>query len=199
MGVRDDGEGHRNARVDVESAFRAEEALGCGNEERWHDTSLPETPHGSLTGLAGVASPDLPMSDGFMLRSAFEDLCVESGWPVARLTFFGVDERVTLWSVAPGLEALRDSWEAAGQLSSFSARVASLGRPMLHANDMDLADFGDAACEEGLHWTVSFPLFVDAEVVGAIEACAPNRPRVDGLLRSGRLLGSLLVSAQRAA
>ncbi|TMA14162.1 MAG: GAF domain-containing protein [Deltaproteobacteria bacterium] len=139
------------------------------------------------------------MSDGFILRSAFEDLCVESGWPVARLTFFGSDERVTLWSVAPGLETLRDSWEAAGQLSSFSARVASNGRPMLHANEMDLADFGDAACEEGLHWTVSFPLFVDAEVVGAIEACAPNRPRVEGLLRSGRLLGSLLVSGQRAA
>jgi hypothetical protein len=139
------------------------------------------------------------MSDGYMLRSAFEDLCVESGWPVARLTFFGSEERVTLWSVAAGLEPVRDSWEAAGQLSSFSARVASLGRPMLHANEMDLADFGDAACEEGLHWTVSFPLFVDAEVVGAIEACTPNRPRVDGLLRSGRLLGSLLVSAQRAA
>jgi hypothetical protein len=139
------------------------------------------------------------MSNGFILRSAFEDLCIESGWPVARLTYFGTDERVTLWSVAGGLEPLRDAWEAAGELSSFGARVASLGRPMLHPNDLDLADFGDVAREEGLHWTVAFPLFVDAEVVGAIEACAPNRPRVDGLLRSGRLLGSLLVSAQKAA
>jgi len=139
------------------------------------------------------------MSDAFLLRGAFEDLCVESGWPVARLTFFGSDERVTLWSVAHGLEPLRDSWESAGELSSFSARVASLGRPMLHANEMDLAQFGDDACEEGLHWTLAFPLFVDAEVVGTIEACAPNRPRIDGLLRSGRLLGSMLISAQRAA
>jgi hypothetical protein len=139
------------------------------------------------------------MSDGFILRSAFEDLCIESGWPVARLTYFGMDERVTLWSVAAGLEALREVWQAAGELSSFSARVAALGRPMLHPNDLDLGDFGDVACYEGLHWTVAFPLFVDAEVVGAIEACAPNRPRVDGLLRSGRLLGSLLVSAQKAA
>jgi hypothetical protein len=140
------------------------------------------------------------MTDGFTLRTAFEDLCIESGWPVARLIFFGlaIDERVTLWSVASGLEPLRDAWEAAGQLSSFGARVASLGRPMLQANDLDLADFGDAARAEGLHWTVAFPIFVDAEVVGVIEACAPNRPRVDGLLRSGRLLGSLLVS-QKAA
>src|SRR5689334_15966963 len=117
------------------------------------------------------------MSDGFTLRTAFEDLCIESGWPVARLTFFGPagnDERVTLWSVADGLESLRDAWQAAGELSS------------------------DVARAEGLHWTVAFPIFVDAEVVGAIEACAPNRPRVDGLLRSGRLLGSLLVS-QKAA
>jgi len=140
------------------------------------------------------------MSDhGFILRSAFEDLCVESGWPVARLTFFGPDERVTLWSVASGLEPVRDSWEAAGQLSSFGARVASLGRPMLHAMDLDLSGFGDTAQDEGLHWTVAFPLFADAEVIGAIEACTPNRPRVDGLLRSGRLLGSLLVSSQKAA
>ncbi|MFL5420150.1 MAG: hypothetical protein ACJ79Y_05225, partial [Myxococcales bacterium] len=73
-----------------------------------------------------------------------------------------------------------------------------LGRPMLQSNDLDLADFGDVARAEGLHWTVAFPIFVDAEVVGVIEACAPNRPRVDGLLRSGRLLGSLLVS-QKAA
>jgi hypothetical protein len=138
------------------------------------------------------------MSDGFILRSAFEDLCIESGWPVARLTFFGSDERVTLWSVAAGRETLRDAWEDAGQLSSFGTRVASLGRPMLQSNDLDLADFGDVARAEGLHWTVAFPIFVDAEVVGAIEACAPNRPRVDGLLRSGRLLGSLLVS-QKAA
>jgi hypothetical protein len=144
------------------------------------------------------------MSDGFTLRSAFEDLCIESGWPVARLTFFGPAspannlERVTLWSVAPGLETLRDAWEDAGQLASFGTRVASLARPMLQANDLDLADFGDMARAEGLHWTVAFPIFVDAEVVGAIEACAPNRPRVDGLLRSGRLLGSLLVS-QKAA
>jgi len=141
------------------------------------------------------------MSDGFILRTAFEDLCIESGWPVARLTFFGPagnDERVTLWSVADGLESLRDAWQAAGELSSYGARVASLGRPMLQANDLDLADFGDVARAEGLHWTVAFPIFVDAEVVGAIEACAPNRPRVDGLLRSGRLLGSLLVS-QKAA
>ncbi|MFL5275718.1 MAG: hypothetical protein ACJ79T_04525, partial [Myxococcales bacterium] len=123
-----------------------------------------------------------------------------SGWPVARLIFFGpaLDEQVTLWSVASGLEPLRDAWEAAGQLSSFGARVASLARPMLQANDLDLADFGDVARAEGLHWTVAFPIFVDAEVVGVIEACAPNRPRVDGLLRSGRLLGSLLVS-QKAA
>ena len=140
------------------------------------------------------------MSDhGFILRSAFEDLCVESGWPVARLTFFGPEERVTLWSVAPGRESLRDAWEAAGQLSSFSARVASVGRPMLHATDLDLADFGDVARDQGLHWTVAFPIFADAEVVGAIEACAQNRPRVEGLLRSGRLLGSLLVSGQKAA
>ncbi|MFL5290684.1 MAG: hypothetical protein ACJ79U_04125 [Myxococcales bacterium] len=140
------------------------------------------------------------MTDGFTLRTAFEDLCIESGWPVARLIFFGpaIDEQVTLWSVASGLEPLRDAWEAAGQLSSFGARVASLGRPMLQANDLDLADFGDVARAEGLHWTVAFPIFVDAEVVGVIEACAPNRPRVDGLLRSGRLLGSLLVS-QKAA
>jgi hypothetical protein len=140
------------------------------------------------------------MTDGFTLRTAFEDLCIESGWPVARLIFFGpaIDERVTLWSVASGLEHLRDAWEAAGQLSSFGARVASLARPMLQANDLDLADFGDVARAEGLHWTVAFPIFVDAEVVGVIEACAPNRPRVDGMLRSGRLLGSLLVS-QKAA
>ncbi|MFL5437252.1 MAG: hypothetical protein ACJ784_22270 [Myxococcales bacterium] len=140
------------------------------------------------------------MTDGFTLRTAFEDLCIESGWPVARLIFFGpaLDEQVTLWSVASGLEPLRDAWEAAGQLSSFGARVASLGRPMLQANDLDLADFGDVARAEGLHWTVAFPIFVDAEVVGVIEACAPNRPRVDGLLRSGRLLGSVLVS-QKAA
>jgi len=137
------------------------------------------------------------MSDGIILRSAFEDLCIESGWPVARLTFFGLAgnvERVTLWSVAPGLESLRDAWADSGQLSSFVTRVASLGRPMLQANDLDLTDFGDVAQSEGLHWTVAFPIFVDAEVVGAIEACAANRPRVDGLLRSGRLLGSLLVS-----
>ncbi|MFL5418097.1 MAG: hypothetical protein ACJ78Y_19010 [Myxococcales bacterium] len=140
------------------------------------------------------------MTDGFTLRTAFEDLCIESGWPVARLIFFGpaIDEQVTLWSVASGLETLRDAWEAAGQLSSFGARVASLGRPMLQSNDLDLADFGDVARAEGLHWTVAFPIFADAEVVGVIEACAPNRPRVDGLLRSGRLLGSLLVS-QKAA
>ncbi|MFL5411575.1 MAG: hypothetical protein ACJ79D_09375 [Myxococcales bacterium] len=141
------------------------------------------------------------MTDGFTLRTAFEDLCIESGWPVARLIFFGPvidEERVTLWSVASGLEPLRDAWEAAGQLSSFGARVASLGRPMLQSNDLDLADFGDVARAEGLHWTVAFPIFVDAEVVGVIEACAPNRPRVDGLLRSGRLLGSVLVS-QKAA
>jgi len=149
--------------------------------------------------VAEVAFPVLPMSDAFLLRGAFEDLCVESGWHVARLTFFGGGARVTLWSVARGLEPLRESWEAAGELSSFSARVASLGRPMLHPNEIDLASFGDDACEEGLHWTVAFPLFVDAEVVGTIEACAPNRPRVDGLLRSGRLLGSMLISAQRAA
>jgi hypothetical protein len=140
------------------------------------------------------------MSDfQYSVRNAFEDLCVESRWPVARLTFLGPDNRVTVWSVAPGSEPLRDAWEAGGALASFAARVAAIGRPMLHDLELDLTGLVELARPEGLAWTVAFPIFADAEVIGVVEACAAWTPSVPQLLQMGVRLGSLLAPMQMAA
>ena len=107
--------------------------------------------------------------------------------------------RTTLWRVTPGMENVRSAWEAGGLKASLAARVAAAGRPLFHAVDLDLSEFGDCAREAGLRWAVAFPLFAEAEVIGAVEACAVDVSRFDALVRAGLHLGSLTVASRRAA
>jgi hypothetical protein len=139
------------------------------------------------------------------LRAGLFQLCTDSGWPLARLTWLGGEDPLLLWNVRPGLEPLQKVWVKAGPGASWAARVAAAGRPLAFSFEMAQVpdEFAARALEAGLRYAVVFPLFEGAEVAGAVEVCCQEPCSFDGLreslVRLGVSLGSIAERKRAAA
>jgi hypothetical protein len=131
------------------------------------------------------------------LRAGLSALCVESEWPLARLTWMEGESPTQIWSVRDGMEPLREAWVAAGASASWAPRVAAAGRPVAFAFEMAEVprELASRARDASVRYVLAFPLFDGEDVVGAVEVCCKEPCAFEGLreclVRLGRLLGGI--------